>query len=190
MSTTINTDDDEDDAPEAVLEAAFEDYAESGLRMPPVPRGLVSQLEEQAEWLYGTELLDLSDREEFLQAARAAAPKSRVALGHTGHGQASWYLGYQLIDGPLCVFVRQRYGTPYDDAELARTLVNNTVEGIEELVVRADEARDSGRLAAGQRLLVVIDDLEPGGIDVIGGTEGWQEDEYPLAAASRWLSAQ
>ena len=187
MSSTINTDDDEDDAPDAVLAAAFDDYAASGLRMPPVPRELVGDLEEQDEWLYGTEPLDLGDREAFLDAVRAIAPRPRVAFGHTGHGQASWYLGYQLIRGPLCVFVRQRYGTPFDDAELARTFVNNTVEGIEELVVRADEASAAGRLADGQRLVVVIDDLEPGGIEVIGGADGWQEDEFPLAAASRWL---
>ncbi len=92
-------DHDEDDAPDAVLAAAFEDYAESGLRMPPVPREMVAELDEFGPWRYGTVDCDLTDREAFVAAAHDAKTAPFVAFGHTGHGQASWYLGYQLVSG-------------------------------------------------------------------------------------------
>lgn len=182
MSATV-ADQDEDDAPEAVLAAAYETYTDSGLRLPPVPRELVGALEEQADWLYATEPCDVSDREEFMEAARAEGAKPRVAFGHTGHGQASWYLCYQLIRGPLRVFVRQRYGSPYDDEELARASVNRVTEGVEELVVHADAAQESGRLAKGQRLLVAVDEMDGSGFEILGSGEGWQGDEFPIGAA-------
>jgi hypothetical protein len=180
MSATI---DDDDDAPDAVLLDACQDYLEAGLRVPPVPREMVAALEEQAEWLYGTAPVDLTDRAAFVADARSGTAAPRVAFGHVGHGEASWYLCYQLIRGPLCVFVRQRFGSPYDDAETARAMVNGTIEGVEELVVHTDEARESGRLGHGQRLLVVVDEVEAGGYEILNGGKGFQDSEFPLAGA-------
>lgn len=179
----------DDNEPESFLEEAFLLYRDAGLRLPAVPRELVDSLEEQAEWQYATAPdADLTDRTGFLAEAADMRAGAAVAFGHTGHGQASWYLCYQLIRGPLAVFVRQRYGSPYDDDEIGRMMVNATAEGIEDLVVVADEGRESGRLGAGQRLVVVVDDVDGSGWEVLGGTSGWQTSDTPVAAATAFLS--
>ncbi len=178
----------DDGGPESFLEDAFLLYRDAGLRMPPVPRELAGSLDEQADWQYGTAPgTDLTDRAGFLTEAAAMGAGPFVAFGHVGHGQASWYLCYQLIRGPLAVFVRQRYGSPYEDDEISRLLVNSTTEQVEELVVAAEEARPSGRLGAGQRLVVIVDDADESGWEVIGGGPGWQASDTPVAAATAFL---
>jgi hypothetical protein len=179
---------DDEDAPDAVLIQAFETYADAGLRLPPVPHSLVAALDDDGEWFYATAACDLTDREAFLDRARAAEADPFVAFGHVGHGQASWYLCYQLVDGPLAVFVRQRYGSPYEDGETERDIVNAVMERIEELVVYADAAAASGRFGNTQRLIVVLDDSEPGGWELLGKT-GWHESETPLLDAVKLTGA-
>jgi len=183
-------DDDDDDEPDDALEEAFLLYRDAGLRLPAVPRELVDRLEQQAEWQYATEPTELTDRAGFL--AEAAKPKAgpSVAFGHTGHGIASWYLCYRLIRGPLAVFVRQRFGGSYDDEEIGLAVTNATAMAVETLVVAADQARAAGRLGPRERLVVVVDDVDESGWQVMGGKAAdWHPDETPIAAASAFLAA-
>lgn len=176
-------DDDDDEAPGADLIVAFEQYAEAGLRVPPVPHEMVEALREQDDWLYGTKDVEVDDREAFLAAAHAAGTAPYVAFGHTGHGEASWYLCYQLINGNLAVFTRQSYGGPYDEEDIARGAANRTIEAIEELVVHADEARDAGKLPADARLMIVIDDRDDSGWCILDKASVWHASASPIQDA-------
>ena len=182
--------DDDDDEPASALEEAFLLYRDAGLRLPAVPRELAEALEQQADWQYASEPAELTDRAGFL--AEAAKPKAgpSVAFGHTGHGVASWYLCYRLIRGPLAVFLRQRFGGAYDDPEIGLAVANGTAMAVEELVVAADQARAAKRLGPRERLVVVVDDVDGSGWQVMGGAAAdWHADEEPIAAASAFLAA-
>ena len=171
----------------AVLEEAFLRYRAAGLRLPPVPRELVETLVEQAEWQFGTDVLNLTDRAGFLDAARDPTAPAEIGFGHVGHGVASWWPCYRLILAPLAVFVRHSYGGAYGDHEASRGIINPTVERIEELIVLAEAARRAGRIAPGQRLVVAIDDLGGSGWEIAGGTDGWRDSDQPIGDALSFL---
>jgi hypothetical protein len=153
----------EPDQATTVLEEAFQTYSDAGLRLPPVPLDMTESLDElSGDWHFGTADLPLTDRADFLAAAADPATPPQLGFGHMGHGVSSWWLCYRLIRGPLALFVRQSYGGVYDDEESSRAAVNNLVPDLEELIVGADLAQKSGRIAKGQRLIVVVDDLEGG----------------------------
>jgi hypothetical protein len=180
---------DDRDAPDSALEEAFLLYRDAGLRLPPVPHELAEALGEQADWEYATAETDLTDRAAFLaDAAQAAAPAS-VAFGHIGHGVASWYHCYRLIRGPLAVYLRQRFGSSLEvDAELGLVLVNGATTAVEDLVVSADDALANGRLRSGQRVLVVLDDQDGSGWQVLGaGGTAWEATEAPFSEALAFL---
>jgi hypothetical protein len=182
---------DDTDEPETALEEAFLLYRDAGLRLPPVPRELADALEEQAEWQYGTTAADLTDRAGFFAEAAAPNAPASVAFGHTGHGVASWYLCYRLLRGPLGVFVRQRFGGPFDDEAIGLAVANATTIAIAALVVAADEARAAGRIGARQRLVVVVDEVDGSGWQVLGeGGTDWQADETPVAPATAFLAVR
>ena len=153
---------DESEPTVTALEAACEAYREAGLRLPPVPLELADDFDEQpGDWHYGTTDVSLTDRAEFEAAAQNPATLQQVAFGHVGHGVSSWWLCYRLIRPSLAVFVRQSYGSAYEENEEAnRDRVNDVAAEIEELIVVADAAQQAGRIPAGQRLIVVIDDVE------------------------------
>ena len=180
---------DDPDAPEGALEEAFLLYRDAGLRLPPVPRELADSLSEQADWEYSSAPADLSDRAGFLADAAKPGADLAVAFGHTGHGVASWYLCYRLIRGPLAVYLRQRFGNAFDTEETGHALVNATMIAVEDLIVAADAAQQTGRIGPGQRLLVVVDDLEGSGWRVLGAPGStWHKDEVPLIAAADFLA--
>jgi len=174
----------------SAAEAAFLRYRDAGLRVPPVPRELVDRLAEQAEWLFATDARDLTDRAGFVAAARDASMPDQVSFGHIGHGVSSWWLCYRLMLAALAVFVRQSFGGAYSSQETSRSMVNATVERIEELIVLADAARRAGRIPLGQRLVVVIDDLDGSGWEVAGGAGGWRDSSQPLVDAMGFLAGR
>nr|MDA8247574.1 hypothetical protein [Rhodospirillales bacterium] len=96
---------------------------------------------------------------------------------------------YRLIRGPLAVYLRQRFGNAFDTEETGHALVNATMIAVEDLIVAADAAQQTGRIGPGQRLLVVVDDLEGSGWRVLGAPGStWHEDEVPLIAAADFLA--
>ena len=165
------------------LREAFLLYRKAGLLLPPVPRELVDGLQELAPWRYGTVDSDLRDRDGFHAAAEDPAAPPQITFGHVGYGLASWWLCYRLIVGPLALFVRQSFGSAYDtDGQNTRRAINETVLDIEELIVAADAARDASRLAAGQRLIVAIDEVEGGGWGIAGAeTFEWHASDRSVA---------
>jgi hypothetical protein len=176
---------DESEPTGTVLEAACDAYREAGLRFPPVPLELTDDFDEQAgEWHYGTTDASLTDRIAFEADAQNPATPAQVAFGHVGHGVASWWLCYRLIRPSLAVFVRQSYGSAYEDNEEAsRDRVNVVTAEIEELIVLADAAQAAGSLPAGQRLIVVVDDVEGSYWQVGSGPQAPEDGSDALFAA-------
>jgi hypothetical protein len=179
--------DDEGDEPSA-LEEAFVRYQENGLRLPPVPRELVDELDEFAEWRWGSEDLDLEDRDGFLAAARTPGGENEVAFGHVGHGVSSWWLCYRLKLDALAVFVRLGYGGAYDDTEETVPAINATTAALEDLIPAASAAKAAGRLRGGHRLIVVIDEKRNGFWEIAGGADGRHRSDDPLGEAMAFLS--
>lgn len=168
------------------LERAFLDYRAQGLRVPSVPHALVARLTHRGSDTYTTEPMRLDDRAAALALAADPHAPDQIGFGQIGHGIASWYFCLRMIAGPLAVYVRLNYGGAYGDAATERDGINAIVLQTEELVVAAAEARASGRLAAGERALVVFDVLDGNLWQVdAGGTPVASDD--PFSDALDWL---
>jgi hypothetical protein len=187
MARDVVTPADDDDEPTA-LEDAFVRYQENGLRLPPVPRDLVDELDEFADWRWGSEDLNLEDRDGFVDAARQAGGERVVAFGHVGHGVSSWWLCYLLKLDALAVYVRLAYGGVYEDAAAVVPEINEVSAALEELIPAAEAAKKAGRFRGGHRLIVVVDDKQAGFWEVAGGPDGRQRSRDPLGDAMGFLS--
>lgn len=163
---------------------AFLTYRDSGLRLPPLPMDLADTLREIDDWLYATDEGDLSDRRAFLTAAADPAAPDAIAFGHFGRGMTGWFLGYRLVYGAVAVFVRQRYGSPFSDRAAETEAANGAMDKVETLLSLRAKAEEDGTLQPGQRLVVVLDDDEGSGWQLLGpdGT-AWFDDRAPLDKA-------
>lgn len=168
---------DDDDVIPSGIEAAAVGFTEAGLLMPPVPRELADAVEELDDMEFGTGVVDLTDRADWLRRASDPAAPAEVAFGQIGHGVASYALYYQLITDALAVFVRQPFGSVYGDAEAERAAFNDVVEQLEELVVMTGIAKTQGRIGPGQRLIVAVDD-DGSGWQLVPGA--WQGSATPV----------
>ena len=178
---------DDEDEPSA-LEDAFVRYQENGLRLPPVPRDLVDELDEFADWRWGSEDINLEDRESFLDAAHKPGGQAEIAFGHVGHGVSSWWLCYLLRTDALAVYLRLAYGGVYQDSEETTARANEAAAALEELIPAAAAAKAAGRLRGGHRLIVVDDDKQGGFWETAGDLAGPQPSDDPLGAAMAFLS--
>lgn len=187
MARDVATPADDDDEPSA-LEDAFARYQENGLRLPPVPRDLVDELDEFADWRWGNEDLNLEDRDGFVDAAHHPGGEREVAFGHVGHGVSSWWLCYRLQLDALAVYVRLAYGGVYEDADAVVPEINEVAARLEDLIPAAEAAKKAGRFRGGHRLIVVVDDKQRGFWEIAGGPDGPQRSRDPLGDAMAFLS--
>ena len=171
-----------------VLEDAFLRYQENGLRLPPVPRELVDELQEFAAWRWGSAELDLEDVAGFLAAARQPDGAAEIAFGHIGHGASSWWLCYRLRLDAVAVYVRLAYGGIYQNDAEVLPLVNAVAARLEDLIPAAEAARDAGRFQGGHRLIVVVDEKQRGFWEIAGRPDGPHDSRDPLADALACLS--
>lgn len=178
----------DDDLFPTPAQLAAEAFHEAGLLLPPLPRGLVDMLEQVDAMHFATGDDDPADREEWLRQARAPGSPDGVAFGQLGHGLANWTLFYRLITPGLAVFLRQSYGGIHGDRDADAKAFNEAVEQLEELVVLSGAAARSGRLKAGQRLVVAIDGPEDSGWETVPDGE-WHPSTTPIAQALRSLTA-
>lgn len=186
---------------EAALATARAFYGAEQLRLPPLPRALAARLVQldEAEWGIAADALtegdeedtvfghDLTDRNEFLDRATDPATPDDIAFGYAGHGVSSWWMCYQLILGPLALFIRQSYGGPYRDSEAARRAINAAFVDAEALIVKADAAAADGVIAPGQRLVVAVDDRDSPFWGLSDNPEHWQGSDDPIGAAEAFL---
>lgn len=187
MDTPITATQDEDEP--SVLEDAFMEYRDAGLRLPPVPRELVDELDEFADWRWGSDDLMLENRDDFLARAADPATEAEIGFGNVGHGVNSWYLVYRLIVPALGVFVRQSYGGAYGDPEADGAAANRSAEQLESLIVAAEAAKASGLIPEGGRLVVVLDGKGGSGWEVSGGAMAWRASATPIEDALGFCGA-
>ncbi|MFO0901551.1 MAG: hypothetical protein U0939_01045 [Pirellulales bacterium] len=187
MATAATNDNDASDG-DSVLEAAFLKYQENGLRLPPVPRELIRELDEFSEWTWGSDPLNLQDLHGFLEESRAPGGPAEVAFGHVGHGVSSYCLCYRLKLNALAVFVRQAYGGAYDDDAAAVPLINDVAAQLESLIPAAEAAKKAGRYQAGHRLIVVLDELQESFWELAGSGLKPLASYSPIADAIDFLS--
>ncbi len=178
--------DDDEDEPSA-LEDAFRRYQENGLRLPPVPRELVGELDEFVDWRWGTGDINLENVDAFLEAARQPGGEPVVAFGHVGHGVSSWWLCYFLLRDSIAIYVRLAYGGAYEDTEANLPAINAVAAGIETLIPAADAAKAAGRLRGGHRLIAVVDEKRDSFWEIAGGPDPAQETDDPIGAAMAFL---
>lgn len=171
------------------LEQAFLEYRAQGLRVPSVPHALVEKLTHRGDDVYTTEPMSLDDRAALIALAADPGAPDQIGFGQVGHGIASWYFCLRLIAGPLALYARLNYGGAYGDAEAERNGINAVVLQTEELVVAAAEARASGRLPAGERMLVVFDELD-GSFWQPGARAPAVETDDPFTDALAWLQGE
>jgi hypothetical protein len=193
MSSTTE-DADAELAAGAALESAQAFYWGQKLRLPPLPRALAARLTQwdQAEWGIASgegeaNRHDLTDRPGFLDRAMDPASPDDVAFGYVGHGAASWWMCFQLMSGPLAVFVRQSYGGPYREPEPARRALDGIFRDLEVLLVKADAAAEEEIIPKGQRLIVVIDDRNPSVWGLSGDPDHWIGADDPLLGVEAFL---
>jgi hypothetical protein len=192
------------DAAEA-LAAARTFYHAEGLRLPPLPRELAARLAQfdDAEWgLAPADAADadapdpeaarhdLTDRPGFLDRATDPTTPDEIGFGYVGHGVSSWWMCYQLIRGPLALFIRQGYGGPYSDPEAPRRALTAAFRDADALIVMADAAAAEGVIAPGQRLVVVADSRDRPCWGRSDDPEGWQGSEGPISAAIEALQTE
>jgi hypothetical protein len=171
------------------LEEAFQEYRDLGLRLPPVPRELVDELDEFAERHWGTEKTDLENDQDFLVRANDPAAEPMVGFGHVGHGVNSWWLCYQLILPSLAVYVRLSFGGAYGDVALETAVANKAAEQLESLIVGAEAAANAGLIPAGQRLLVLLDTKTANAWRITADATGWRETDSPIEDALAFCGA-
>jgi hypothetical protein len=174
------------DAPATeALHAAFFRFRDAGLRMPPVPRHLLDDFQVFDDWRFGTRDVSVDDRAALAKEAAMPAQPDYIAFGHVGHGMNSWWLCCRFLAGPLAVFVRHRFGGAYTDADAATTAIHASFSRMEELVVGVDQAQASGLLRPGQRLLVVQDDLQGSGWQLVSAHADtpWNKEPAAIDAA-------
>lgn len=154
--------------PEEVLRAAYYQYKDAGLRLPPIPREFLDRLENYANWRFGTVDADPSDRAALTMEAGNADTENYLVFGHVGHGVSSWSITCRLVLGHLAVFVRHPWGNAMGDREVDSVPVHKSFYDMEELIVRAENALKSGKLSAGERLVVIQDSIQGSGWQILG----------------------
>jgi hypothetical protein len=186
LNETMPAEQEDDDF--GVLGEAFSRFQEAGLRLPPVPRELIADLDEFSNWYWGSDELNLTDLPGFLDDARKPGGASEVAFGHTGHGVNSWWLCYRVKLDALAVFIRLSYGGVYTDNDAAAAHFNAVAETLESLIPAAEAAQKAGRFQTGHRLIVVLDDLGDSFWEIAGGDGKQHPSADPLADALTFLS--
>lgn len=172
-----------------VLRSAYFEFTEAGLRLPPIPRTLVGQLDQFGPWHYGTRDVLPADRAALVEEAADPSVADYVSFGHVGHGAGSWVIAARLVVGPLAVFIRHPWGGARSDRATDSVAVHRSFHQLEELIVRARQARADGTLSAGQRVVVVEDSRQTSGWQVLGADgQAWTTSRDPIAAAVASLS--
>jgi hypothetical protein len=167
---------------------AFALYQKNGLRMPPVPRELATELRKLSEWRWGSDDIKLIDYAGFLAAAHTQGGAAAVAFGHVGHGVNSWWLCYRLTLDAIGVYFRTAYGGAYQDEEAAILRANTAAAVLEELIPAAAAAKAVGRLRGGHRLIVVDDEKRRRFWQIAGGADETHPSSDPLSDAMIYLS--
>ena len=130
-----------------------------GLSFPTLPGALAGQLRERAPGIYSTRELVASPYAlevhvgELLHSANWG---DSAVVAIDGHGSQSWAFHYYLISGPLALFVQLPWAGAFSDMNADRAEIERVLDWARPLPQRLTELEKQGRLAPGQKLLVVL----------------------------------
>lgn len=128
----------------------------AGLSLPPVPAHLQPSFVWVAPWLYSTrqDTHPPYDLRHFLLEAGTQRIDDYLLVGVDGRGVNSYAFHYYLVLEHLALFLQVSWGGAYtDNAESAQELARYWPQ-VEALIAAAQQADDTDRFAAGQRLFV------------------------------------
>ncbi len=172
----------------SVIEDAYMSYRDAGLRLPPVPHVLIDELDELANWFWGTDQLALDNAVEFNESASVAGGDEEIAFGLTGHGITSVWLCYRLKLSSIAVYTRAAFGGAYHDSAAALPRINRCAELLEQLIPAAAAAFEAGRFRGGHRLVIVDDELTERSWQIAGLPESRRASANPLEDALAFLA--
>ncbi|MCM2369894.1 hypothetical protein [Aporhodopirellula aestuarii] len=170
-----------------VIEEAYLEYRDAGLRLPPIPKEFVETLDEFADWYWGTDEMSLDNVTAFLESAMQPGGESGLAFGITGHGINSLWLCYRLKLKTLAVYTRFAFGGAYQDNDAAIPRVNEATTLLEELIPAAQAANEAGRFRGGHRMVVIDDQLSERSWQIAGGPVDKNVTDNPIREALTYL---
>jgi|SRR6185437_5958986 len=147
---------------DSALGAARALYQGEGLDLPAIPVDLAASLRQIDATAYATRDLDwtLYDFGHFvneLQSGKAVEPY--VAFGLAGHGLTQQAAHYYAVTSHCAVLFQMRWGTIMDRPEQDRARHNAMLSIAQRLQAAAHALARSGKLPAGQRMVVADSSL-------------------------------
>ena len=147
---------------DSALGAARALYQGEGLDLPAIPVDLAASLRQIDATAYATRDLDwtLYDFGHFvneLQSGKAVEPY--VAFGLAGHGLTQQAAHYYAVTSQCAVLFQMRWGTIMDRPEQDRARHNAMLSIAQRLQAAAHALARSGKLPAGQRMVVADSSL-------------------------------
>ena len=130
-----------------------------GLGFPALPGALAAQLRERAPGIYSTAELvapPYALEVHVGELLRSANPGDSAVVALDGHGSQSWAFHHYLVSGPLALFVQLPWAGAFSDMNADRAEIERVLEWARTLPQRLAELDQQGRLAPGQKLLVVL----------------------------------
>jgi hypothetical protein len=131
----------------------------AGLELPPIPPRLEPRLARWSDWVWATRPVDPQQMYMFRTYVDELVREpvdDYGALALAGHGINSYGLTFQLVCGPLALFVQHAWGGAYTDHELAAQQIADTY-GRARALVELVERRASRALT--QRVVVLYSDF-------------------------------
>ncbi len=126
----------------------------AGLQIPPVPESFKSRLIRREEWFWSSRELDrgrLYDPNLLVDEATAPVD-DYLSIAHVGHGVNSYFLTYQLVQGPLALFAQTDWGG-VDGGGAEANALRLQYDSIQKVLARVPASPD-GR-SDDMRLLVI-----------------------------------
>ena len=147
---------------DSALGAARALYQGEGLDLPAIPVDLAASLRQIDATAYATRDMDwtLYDFGHFvneLQSGKAVEPY--VAFGLAGHGLTQQAAHYYAVTSHCAVLFQMRWGTIMDRPEQDRARHNAMLSIAQRLQAAAHALARSGKLPAGQRMVVADSSL-------------------------------
>ena len=161
-------------------------FTESGLAAPPVPEPLEPALLSRGTWLFATREVDpmaMYSFEHYLVEAVAEPVEDYIAISHAGHGANSYALNYQLVYGPVAIFIQAPWGGVYTDGEAAAREVARQFAQCGDLIAAAEAS--AGRVPGPPARLIVAES----GFRGISVCEWLTQPLRDKRAAQGWLDA-
>jgi len=143
------------------IEKARRLFKKAGLAFPKIPDELATRLQERDKWVFSTREINISpyDIDYYVHEVNETQVEDYTVLSHSGHGINSYALQYYLVHGPLRMFLHLGWGGVYMDVKANAAKIRDCFSLADAIVLAS---KTVGRLAAGDRLMIVVSDFYGG----------------------------